>query len=139
MISIKYILVIGVLAILFTSCSPVPETFVSTMEPTWATIELREDVSYDKAWTTVMDLIIRNFDIEIAQKENGYIRTAWLFTWTGKYTEYYRVRITVKFPADRKTVEVKSEAYYRDKIGFDTRLLQTLKSDVMGTVGRTTR
>jgi hypothetical protein len=109
------------------------------MEPTWAKIEFREEVTQDKAWTTIMDLLIRNFDIEIAQKENGYIRTGWLYTWTGQVTESYRVRITVKFPEDKKSVELKSEAYYRDYIGYDSRLLETYKTDIMGAIGRTTR
>ncbi|MBK7103698.1 MAG: hypothetical protein IPH62_00225 [Ignavibacteriae bacterium] len=109
------------------------------MEPGWTTIELREDVSYDKAWTSIYDLLSRTFDIEIAQKENGYIRTGWIYTWTGKYTDYYRVRVTVKFPEHRKSVDVKSEAFYKDYVGYDTRLLTTLKTDIMGSVGRITR
>jgi hypothetical protein len=126
------------LAVGFLGCAA-PGTFVRTMEPTWATIELREDVTYDKAWSTIIDLLVKNFDIEVSQKENGYIRTGWLYTWTGQYTETYRVRVTVKFPDDRKTVQVKSEAYFKDYVGFDTRLLQTLKTDIMGAIGRTTR
>lgn len=124
--------------VVLNGCST-PATFIRTMEPGWATIELRDDVSYDKAWTSIYDLLTRTFDIEIAQKENGYIRTGWIYTWTGKYTEYYRVRVTIKFPENRKTVDIKSEAFYRDYIGYDTRLLTTLKTDIMGSVGRTTR
>ena len=127
-----------IFAFIFASCAA-PRTFVRTMEPTWAKIEFREEVTQDKAWTTIMDLLIRNFDIEIAQKENGYIRTGWLYTWTGQVTESYRVRITVKFPEDKKSVELKSEAYYRDYIGYDSRLLETYKTDIMGAIGRTTR
>lgn len=131
-------LIMLILSTLYFSCAS-PKTFVRTMDPSWAKIELREDMSYDRAWQQVMDLLIRNFDIEIAQKENGYIRTGWLYTWTGRVTNYYRVRITVKFPEDRKALEIKSEAYYRDSVGYDSRLLDTYKSDIMGTVGRVTR
>lgn len=134
----KLAFLLAVLCLLIISCAP-PQTFIKTMEPGWATIELREDVNYDKAWTSIYDLLTRNFDIEIAQKENGYIRTGWIYTWTGQYTEYYRVRVTIKFPENRKTVDVKSEAYYKDYVGYDTRLLTTLKTDIMGSIGRVTR
>jgi hypothetical protein len=135
----KKIISLFIISFLFiTGCKP-PQTFVRTMEPSWATIELRTEVTYDQAWMQIYDLLTKNFDIEVAQKENGYLRTGWLYTWTGEYSEYYRVRVTVKFAEDRKTVNVKSEAYYKDYIGFDTRLLQTLKTDIMGTVGRTTK
>ncbi len=121
-----------------TSCSP-PETFIRTMEPTWASIELRENVQYEMAWKTVLDLLIKKFDIELSDKESGYIRTGWLYTWTGKYTEAYRVRVTVKFNKDQNIVDIKSEAYFREYVGYDSRLLQTIKTDIMGLIGRTTR
>lgn len=137
----KKIIILVILSISFLSIPGCvsPESFIRTTEPGWATIELREDISYDRAWTGIYDLLTRTFDIEIAQKENGYIRTGWIYTWTGQYTDYYRVRVTVKFPEHRKTVDVKSEAYYRDYVGYDTRLLSTLKTDIMGTMGRVTR
>jgi hypothetical protein len=53
------------------------------------------------------------------------------------------VRITIKFSDDRKKLDVKSEALLtqgaRGVIGVDTRLASTLKTDLMGTIGRTTR
>jgi len=132
------ILIAGISLLFLLSCSA-PATFIQTMEPSWAKIELREDVNFEKAWITVYDLLIRQFDIEVAQKENGYIRTGWIYTWTGEYTDAYRVRVTVKFAEDHKTLDVKSEAYYKGYVGYDTRLLQTLNTDIMGTIGRITR
>lgn len=133
----KLCIVLGV-SLLLLSCAA-PKTFVKTMDPTWASIEFRTDVTYDKAWTTIMDILVRRFDIEVAQKENGYIRTAWLYTWLGSYDEYYRVRVTVKISKEKNSVDVKSEAFYKDYVGYDTQLLQTLKTDVMGAIGRITR
>ncbi|MBA7477868.1 hypothetical protein ES707_13283 [subsurface metagenome] len=53
------------------------------------------------------------------------------------------MRVTIKFVPDRSKVDIKSEAnYLRGEnwiIGSDTVLLQTLKADIMGTVGRVTR
>ncbi len=120
-----------------------PVTFVQTLEHSWVTIETREDISYDRAWASVVDLIVRKFEAEILSKEDGYLRTTWLYTWTGELREDYRVRVTVKFVPDRTKVDIKSEAnYLRGEnwiIGSDTALLQTLKADIMGIVGRVTR
>lgn len=120
-----------------------PISFVQTLEPSWANIEIIEGMEYDKAWSSVVDLLVRQFDIEVLSKENGYLRTNWLYSWTGELREDYRVRVTVKFSQDKSKVEVKSEANYYTSggwvIGSDTVLLQTLKTDIMGTIGRVTR
>lgn len=120
-----------------------PVSFIQTMEPSWASIEIRDGIEYENAWNAIADLLIRRFDMEVLSKDNGYMRTTWLFSWTGQLREDYRVRVTVKFSPDHKKVDVKSEANYQSKdgwvIGSDTALLQTLKTDLMGTVGRVTR
>jgi hypothetical protein len=81
--------------------------------------------------------------MEVLSKENGYMRTTWLYSWTGQLRQDYRVRVTIKFSPDHKKVDVKSEANYQSKNGWitgsDTALLQTLKTDLMSTVGRVTR
>ncbi len=55
----------------------------------------------------------------------------------------YSERVTIKFSFDKSKVEIKSEADYQRAsgwvIGSDTALLQTLKADIMGIVGRVTR
>lgn len=120
-----------------------PVTFIQILELSWVSIEIREDVGYDRAWASVVDLIVRKFEAEILSKEDGYLRTTWVYTWTGELREDYRVRVTVKFSPDRSKVDIKSEAnYLRGEnwiIGSDTALLQTLKADIMGIVGRVTR
>lgn len=120
-----------------------PQSFVKTLEPTWASVELRTEVDYDQAWEVIIDTLVKRFDLEVLSKENGYFRTNWLYTWTGRLNERYRVRVTGKFSPDRKKVELKSEAEFGGSgywvQGYDTRLLNTIKSDIMGTIGRTTR
>ena len=127
----------------FTLEEAPPITFVQTLEHSWASIEVREDVPYDRAWDSVVDLIVRKFEAAILSKEDGYLRTTWLYTWTGELREDYRVRVTIKFVPDKSKVDIKSEANYLRRqnwiIGSDTALLQTLKSDIMGIVGRVTR
>ncbi len=120
-----------------------PKSFVKTMEPSWASVELRTGMDYETAWAAVVDTLVKRFDLEVLSKENGYIRTTWLYTWTGRVMENYRVRVTVKFSPDKTKCEIKSEAEYggsgRWAMGYDSRLLATIKTDVMGTIGRTTR
>lgn len=125
-----------------------PQTFVKTAAPGWNTIEVRDDITYEGAWRSVVDLIGRKFDIEILSKEDGYLRTGWYFAWTGELQEGYKVRGILKFSPDRKTLEVKSEAQFFRRgmfggggwvLGTDERLSTTLRTDVMGTVGRVSR
>jgi hypothetical protein len=120
-----------------------PTTFTRTMEATWAGIEVRPELGYENAWNSTVDLLTRRFDLEVISKDNGYIRTNWLYTWTGVMSEDYRVRVTVKFSPDHKKLDVKSEAQFHTRsgwiLGTDEALLQTLKTDIMGSVGRSTR
>ena len=135
------ILTAGLLVAL-TGCV-LPKTFVKTMEPAWASIEIRDDLNYTNAWNGVVDTLVKRFDMEILSQQDGYARTTWLYSWTGTVQENYRVRVTAKFAPDHKVVEVKSEAEYGGPgnwvTGYDTRLLETIKTDIMGKVGRTTR
>jgi len=136
-----------VVAMVVAACAPT--TFVRTMEPSWNTVEIRKDVSGDQAWDAVVDLAARRFDIEVLSKEDGYLRTGWLYSWTGKINQFYKVRSVIKFSPSKNKVEVKSEAqYYRPGIagigqgwlmGTDERLTSTMRTDIMGKVGRTTR
>jgi hypothetical protein len=122
-------------------CRPV--SFVETSDPGWSSIELREGLSYDDAWVKCQDIVMRKFEVALSSKESGYARTNWLFTWTGAPTPEYRVRMTLKFTPDRKSLDIKSEAEYCDWNGWvtgtDSRLTDTLKTDIMGVIGRVTR
>ena len=125
-----------------------PATFVrasSMADPQeqWSTIEVRTTVSYDQAWEAVLDTLVKQFELAILSRPDGYMRTNWFYTWGGTRSEKYRVRVTVKFSADYTRVSLKSEAEYggegRWEPGYDTRLLTQLKNDMMGLVGSTAR
>lgn len=132
------------IALCVAGCSSrrAPNSF-SPVPPAWATIEIRDGVEYSHAWSIVWSTVSRDFDIEFASRDDGYLRTAWLYTWTGVYQPNYRVRITAKFSDDRKMLSVKAEAQALSGtqwlVGVDSRLVSTLKSDIMGTIGRTAR
>ena len=83
--------------------------------------------------------------MEMISKEGGYARTGWIYTWNTKgiYTKKYRVRVIFKFSPDHSKVDIKTEAEILKGnnwiTGYDTRLLNTIKTDIMGVVGRTTK
>ena len=136
-----------VVAVVVAGCAPT--TFIRTMEASWNTVEVRKDLTGDQAWDAVVDLTARRFDIEVLSKQDGYLRSGWLYSWTGKINEFYKVRTIIKFSPSKDKVEVKSEAHYYSpgimgigqgwQMGTDERLTSTMRSDIMGKVGRTTR
>jgi hypothetical protein len=113
-----------------------PRSFQRLDKPQWNAMELRDGLAFDHAWNAVFDVLINDFDIVVVSKENGYIRTDWLYSYGGAYQFGYRVRVTVRFSPDQKTVRVKTEAQAMDGnnwiIGIDSRLISTLKTDLMG-------
>ncbi len=139
--------VITTIVILFTfiGCSSAPGSFIQSYEPGWTSIEIRENLDAESAWSQVVDVLAKKFELEMISKDGGYVRTSWIYTWwkVGQRTENYRVRAIVKFSANGKNVDIKTEANYLDSdqwiVGFDDRLLETIKTDIMGVVGRTTR
>ncbi len=129
----------------FTSCfSSKPKGFVrATDGGSWSSIYIREDLDYNRAFNEVLDVCAKRFEMDMISKEGGYGRTNWIYTWNtkGKYNEKYRTRVIFKFSADRSKVDIKTEAEFGGEPnwikGFDTRLLQTMKQDISGVVGRT--
>jgi hypothetical protein len=142
-----FVLLVIFSGLLLMCCAP--KTFVRTPSPDWNMIEMRDEVPYDEAWKSVVDLIAKKFDIEILSKEDGYIRTGWLHSWTGNLTQDYKVRCLIKFNPDKRIVEVKSEAQFYDGgyfgigagwvMGTDELLSTTLRSEIMERVGRLSR
>lgn len=126
-----------------------PKTFIKTMDPGWNSVELRDQLSFDEAWNSTVDTIARQFDIEVLSKEDGYLRTGWLHSWTGELKDSYKVRAMIKFSPDKRKLEVKSEAQHFNPgllgmgkgwvMGTDERLTTTLRTDLMGKVGRVAR
>jgi len=61
---IRILILLSLAVMAVTSCSA-PKTFIKTMEPTWTSVELQKDVSFDNAWKETLDILIRKFDIII--------------------------------------------------------------------------
>jgi len=149
--NLKTAFFILLISILLVGCAQVikpPATFLRTFdEPgTWKSIEVREGLTKDQLWRLVVDALAQKFDMEVLDKESGYIRTSWKYTYVieEKIIENYRSRIIIKFLGEAwNTLQVKSEANWMEKggwiLGYDTRLLEDVYGDIQGRIGRIRR
>jgi len=89
----------------------------------------------------VLDVVAKRFEMDVISKEGAYARSQWGYRWGVTEGTSYRTRVIFKFAPDKTKVDIKTEAewYYGGvwHLGYDTRLLETIKQDIMGTVGRT--
>ena len=84
-----------ILILLFLSCTSLPKTFKQTNEPNWTTVELRDDITYESAWRSVVDLVVQKFDTEVLDQKEGYIRTKYLDSYSSVVTGIYRVKLVI--------------------------------------------
>jgi len=140
-----------------------PTSFVSTPGESgiWKSIEVREGATRAVLWSTVVDALSSKFDLEVLDKESGYVRTGWNSTIVrtggggggiarlgggrgGQASENrYRARIITKFNPDFTVLQVKSEANWLDDgtwvVGYDTLVLEDVYGDLQGRIGRVRR
>lgn len=138
-----YCRAIGIIILILSLTACAPPTFIKTSHANWNTIELRDSLEYKEAWKIVVDTIGQKFDLDVVNQDGGYLRTGWDYKWTGEINESYRVRALVKFAPDQRSLQVRSDAEYLSRNGWvmgeDERLTVTLKSDLMGKLGRITK
>jgi hypothetical protein len=142
-------IIILALSLFVISCGlKPPASFVKTFDEagTWKTVEVREGMDKSEMWRLIVDTLTQKYDLEVVQKDSGYIRTSWKYTYVVSETivENYRSRIVVKvLGEDWKSLQVKCESNWLSKrgweIGYDIRLLQDAFSDIQGRVGRVVR
>ena len=121
-----------------------PSTFVKQSSG-WKSIELRPGLNaeYDAAWQTVVDTIAKDYDLELIDKDSGYLRTAWTYGISGGNLQRYRGRLTVKFPAvtNPDKVEIKTDAAWLTDMGwipgYDSAFQRDVFSALSGRLGRT--
>jgi len=151
----KYLFIVVVFILfLIAGCARLPETFIRTYnEPgIWKSIEVREGISRDELWRTVVDAISQKLDLEVIEKESGYLRTSWKFTYIkagfrgGGVSDRYRSRIILKFTGENwKILRVKCESHWLDSgrsswiVGYDSLLLEDVFGDLQGRLGRVRR
>jgi len=102
------------LVLLCAGCAP--STFVKGQPSGWKTIELNENLlgDYDTAWQKTVDTVARDYDIELLDKDSGYLRTTWTYGISGGIFHRYRGRITIKYPdvVNPDKMEVKTDAQW---------------------------
>ncbi len=135
---------ITVLCLGLVACSSAPDTFRRTRSPGWKEVEIMGGLSYDQAWEACIDTLVRRFDLTVIQKDSGYARTNWLYTWyVDEDRQDYRVRVTLKFSGDKSKVAIKTEAEYGGSgewiQGTDSALLEDIYGDLSGKLGRVRR
>ena len=155
MISISLLLfVCFIISACQTTTTP-PVTYVETAEPGWKVISLREELQYNEAWQLLVDRIRKKYDIEILDKDSGYLRTGWIYTTGGSVRSDYKTRIIAKFSPDKRHVELKVDAlFHKLRVGavtgdvyadygwipgIDTQLLDDVYGDLSALLGRVRR
>ncbi|MCK4814589.1 hypothetical protein KA005_02370 [bacterium] len=124
-----------------------PNSFVRS-SPGWKVIELRDDLKgdYAKTWQITVDSIARNWDIEIMDKDSGYLRTAWAYGISGGAYNRYRGRLTIKYPNGPTSdkLELKTDAQWAENVyygwwinGYDTNFNRDVYGTLSGRLGRT--
>ncbi len=139
------ILVVSVLCVC-SGCAP--SSFVKNQSPGWKVIELNNSLTgqYNEAWMKTVDTIARDYDIEMLDKDSGYLRTAWAYGVSGGTYNRYRARITVKYPEVKvpEKIELKTEAQWLDSQnynrwipGWDRNFQRDVYTALSGRLGRT--
>jgi uncharacterized lipoprotein len=145
--SIRIFLVVVIISMLamLAGCSSKPKSFIVTYDQsTWRVIDIREDFKgkINKIWETLVDTISEKYDLETINKDSGYLRTAWKYTYVVKsqISNKYRSRIVVKVDQDFNQLKIKCDSHWLGDNGwlqgYDTILLENIYSDVQGKLGR---
>ena len=128
-----------VILLLIGCAAKKPPTFIEQTDPGWKVIDLRDGLRYEEAWQMLVDRIRKHFDIEIMDKDSGYLRTSWSFTTAGAPTPDYKHRVTIKFAPDKRQLELKIDAMYQWFPGTDTQVTNDVYGDISGLLSRVRR
>jgi len=111
---------------------------VTARAATYKMVEASPWVGYEDAWLAVVDAVSERFDIEVVDKDSGYLRTAWKqYT---KFLSQYRTRCVAK-AVSRKPfrVKIKVERQEYDSLteewvpkGNHTQLESEILADIRG-------
>ena len=89
----KYIASGALIFLFLLNCASTPIRWVSTPE--------YSDLDYDKAWQVIVSTITEDFEIDVIEKDSGYLMTAWksVSATMGEQLEGYEkagIRVTCK-------------------------------------------
>jgi len=122
-------------------CSSTPRSFTKGSAGD-TTILLRQGLDAEQAFREANFIINRHgFEPEMMNTEAGYIRTRWNYTWNdrGREVDYYRVRVVVTFNPNRTQLVLSAPSEFLSRgrwiTGFDTRAIETLRTDLTQSIG----
>lgn len=83
----------------------------------WFDVTCRDDMTEETIWKRLMNIAISNFDqVEVRDKDAGWIRTQWVSTKFPDQTVRTRLEIRLSFAGDGKiTYRVRLESQIKDK------------------------
>ncbi len=89
----KYVALVVILLLFLVNCASTPIRWVSTPE--------YSNLDYDKAWQVIVSTITEDFEIDVIEKDSGYLMTAWksVSATMGEQLEGYEkagIRVTCK-------------------------------------------
>lgn len=139
----KYIASALLVIMVFGCGAKTPQSFNPVSTPSWSVLEIREDIGYDSAWQTINEILINNYRIDFLDKEIGYIRTPWRYEFDQEYEGKYRSLVEVKFSPERDQLKIRAVSNYKKEgywiEGTDAEIISSLKSDILGHLGRTSK
>lgn len=107
----------------------------------WKKIQIQESLDYNHAFNTALEMVSNNYEMDLINKDGGYIRSEWSYMKNkkGKRIKDMRMRITIKFNHDRTQLQVRTEAQKlkRDEWieGEDSALSKQIRDDLQGALG----
>lgn len=120
-----------------------PRTFNPVSDPSWSTFEIRENITYEQAWQTINDILINHYQLDFINKGIGYVRTRWRYGYNEDYEGKYRSMVEIKFSPRHNKLRLRTTSHYKKDDywieGTDSKLISSLKSDILGRMGRTSR
>lgn len=138
--------------LIFGCCvARLPGSFIEIKDPSMRglkVIELRDGLTYNKAWRTLIDTVAVRWDIQTMDKDAGYLRSGWAYS-SGKdkisgrsYT--YGRRLSAKFLKNNTLLQIKTEAFYKERdshtiYGMDSAFNEDVYTEIFGKLGRTSR
>ena len=135
--------------LIIAGCTSLPRTFVATRDDpgVWKIVEIREGLSNEQVWAIIVDTISQKYDLEVLQKDGGYLRTSWKYTFLDgeKVSDRYRTRFVIKLSGapNWDKAQLKCESNWLEDegwiSGYDTHLLNEIYGDIQGKLGRVRR
>lgn len=135
--------------LIIAGCASPPRSFVATRDDpgVWKIVEIREGLSNEQTWTIIVDTLSQKYDLEVLQKDGGYLRTSWKYTYLDgeKVSDRYRTRFVIKLSGSPTwdKAQLKCESNWLEDegwiSGYDTHLLEEIYGDIQGKLGRVRR